>query len=121
MDIQQMTDIVRRFAQDREWEQFHTPKNLVLAVAGEVGELAELFQWLTPDEAALIMTRPDTAEAVRHELADVLGYILRLADVLNVDLAKALVDKVAINEARYPVEAARGNARKYTDFLQEGK
>lgn len=84
-----------------------------MALAGEVGELAELFQWLTPEESAAVMTRPGQAERVREEVADVFAYLLQLADVLDVDLASALREKVRLNEQRYPVSLAKGRADKY--------
>ncbi|SFQ72866.1 NTP pyrophosphatase, house-cleaning of non-canonical NTPs [Amycolatopsis arida] len=85
-----MQTALAEFVVRRDWQQFHTPKNLAMALAGEAGELLELFQWLTPEQAAQIMHTPEQAERVRHELADVLSYLLRLADVLEVDLAAAL-------------------------------
>jgi NTP pyrophosphatase (non-canonical NTP hydrolase) len=111
--IEQLTDRLRAFADERDWHQFHTPKNLAMALAGEAGELLELFQWLTPQQSATVMTDPDTATKVRAEMADVLSYLLRLADVLEIDLLAALSDKIDLNEMRYPVDQARGNARKY--------
>lgn len=93
---------LRAFAQARDWERYHTPKNLAMALAGEVGELIACFQWLTPDESAHIMDDPKTAAAVESELADVLQYLIRLADVLDVDLAEAFRTKVQINETRFP-------------------
>jgi dCTP diphosphatase len=103
---------VRQFAQERDWDQFHTPKNLAMALGGEVGELTAIFQWLTPEESAEIM---DTQQAqhVRDELADVLIYALRLADVLDVDLEAALSDKLVRNASRYAVESSFGNAKKH--------
>ncbi len=102
---------LREFAEARDWMQFHTPKNLAMALAGEAGEVLEHFQWLTAEESAA----PDPArrEAVALELADVLMYLVRLADVLEVDLAAAAARKLAINEGRYPVDKARGRADKY--------
>jgi NTP pyrophosphatase (non-canonical NTP hydrolase) len=107
---------LRDFAAERDWEQFHSPKNLVMALAGEVGELTEIFQWLTPDESADVMVQTASAARVREEMADVLAYLLRLADVLGIDLEAALADKIVKNAAKYPVEAARSSAAKYTDL-----
>ncbi len=84
-----------------------------MALAGEAGELTALFQWLTPDESAKIMDNPETADQVRHEVADTLAYLLRLADVLNIDILAALAEKIDVNERRYPVDLARGTALKY--------
>lgn len=114
--IVSLTRILRVFAEERQWEQFHTPKNLIMALTGEVGELSELFQWLTPEEAARLMQDPMAAERVRDELADVTSYVLRLADILGVDLVSAVWAKVGKNALKYPVDKARGNAVKYTDL-----
>ena len=97
-----LAEALRAFAQARDWERYHTPKNLAMALAGEAGELVACFQWLTPDESAHVMDDPMTATAVESELADVLGYLIRLADVLGVDLAEAFRAKLQINEARFP-------------------
>ena len=102
MSITSLQDRLREFAAQRDWEQFHTPKNLVMALTGEVGELNEIFQWLTPEESAAVMADPARATAVRDELADVLAYLLRLADVLGVDIDQALTDKMVKNSAKYP-------------------
>ena len=103
---------------ERDWEQFHTPKNLTMALAAEAGELLEIFQWLKDKEAAAIMNDIRKAEEVSDELADILYYLVRLADVLGVDLAAAMNAKMAKNAKRYPVALAKGNARKYTEFNQ---
>lgn len=102
MSLQALQDQLADFADRRDWGRFHTPRNLVLALTGEAGELAAEFQWLTEAEAERVMDDPDKARAVRHELADVLSYLLRLATVLDVDLEAALKEKIAINEDRFP-------------------
>jgi dCTP diphosphatase len=114
--MQDLQNKLREFAARREWEQFHTPKNLVMALAGEVGELIEIFQWLTPKEAIGIMSDDSRAGHVAEELADVFGYLLRLADELEVDLAQALNHKIEMNELKYPADKARGRSTKYTDL-----
>jgi dCTP diphosphatase len=103
---------LRRFAGARDWGQFHTPKNLAMALSVEAAELLECFQWLTPEQSA----RPGAAErrAIEEEMADVLLYLLRLSDVLGVDLPRAAQRKMVINARKYPVALARGNARKYS-------
>ena len=116
MTITELQDTLRAFAHERDWEKFHTPKNLAMALTGEVGELVELFQWLTPQESEAIMGDPRRAQQVRNELADVFGYVLRLADVLGVDLSDALRDKIDTNGAKYPVQKSRGNALKYNEL-----
>lgn len=99
------------FAAERDWDQFHNPKNLAMAVSGEVGELVEHFQWLTFEEAAHL---PAAArEEVALEAADILLFLLRLCDKLDIDLGAAAERKLAINAGRYPVSKARGRATKY--------
>ena len=95
---------LRAFAADRGWEQYHTPKNLVMALSGEVGELVALFQWLTPDEASDAMRDPERRADVLDELADVTIYLVRLADVLGVDLLAAADAKIDRNEDRFPAK-----------------
>jgi NTP pyrophosphatase (non-canonical NTP hydrolase) len=103
---------LREFTAAREWEQFHTPKNLAMALAGEVGELLAELQWLTPEEAERVMADPEAAARMRSELADVTTYLVLLADQLGVDLIDAAVAKLAEGELRYDVEHYRGSARK---------
>jgi dCTP diphosphatase len=112
---------LREFAAQRDWQRFHTPKNLVMALAGEVGELVALFQWLTPQESAEVMAQPDQADRVREEVADVFSYLLQLADTLDVDLASALREKIRQNEQKYPVALAKGRADKYDRLRSEGE
>ena len=99
------------FARERDWDQFHAPKNLAMALAGEVGELVEHFQWLTEEQSRALS--PAVKDAVALEMADVLLYLVRLADKLDVDLAAAADRKIALNAEKYPVERFRGSARKY--------
>jgi NTP pyrophosphatase (non-canonical NTP hydrolase) len=101
---------LREFARVRDWEQFHTPKNLVMALAGEVGELVAEFQWLTADESR--SPDPDALARMRTELGDVTLYLIRLADVLGVDLVEAAKAKLDDNDRRYDAELFRGSARK---------
>ena len=91
------------------------PKQL-LALVGEVGELTELFQWSSDEQAAVIMQDPDLGARIREELADVFGYVVRIADILGIDLYEALMAKVRLNAERYPVDLARGKATKYTEL-----
>ena len=100
---------VREFARERDWEQFHNPKNLAMALAGEVGELLEIFQWLTAEQAAEVMGS-GRAEDVRDELADVIIYLVRLADTLGVDLLKVARAKLERNHDRFPPGDVRGRA-----------
>ena len=119
MTLAHLQASLRDFAAERDWQQFHTPKNLVMALAGEVGELTEIFQWLSEDASRQVMDDGQTAREVRDELADVFGYLLRLADVLEVDLASALEAKIERNGIRYPVTTSRGSALKYTRLPQQ--
>jgi NTP pyrophosphatase (non-canonical NTP hydrolase) len=111
-DIGELTGQLRAFVAARDWEQFHTPKNLAMALAGEAGELLAEFQWLTPEEATGIMADPQAAHRVRSELADVFLYLTRLADVLQVDLLACAADKLAESERRYDAATYRGSRRK---------
>jgi NTP pyrophosphatase (non-canonical NTP hydrolase) len=101
-DIEQLTVAIREFARERDWERFHTPKNLAMALSVEVAELVELFQWLTPEEAATLVDAPDGRAAIEDEIADVAIYLLRLADVLGIDVAAATAAKIARNASRFP-------------------
>ena len=107
-----LTAELRRFADERDWGQFHTPKNLVMALVGEVGELIEHFQWLTPEESQDVVTDPTGAARIAEELADVLIYLVRLADVLGLDLLDAARAKLEANARRYPADRVRGSADK---------
>ena len=105
--LQSLTADLRAFARARDWEQYHTPKNLAMALAGEAGELLACFQWLTPAESGQAMYDPGKAAEIESELADVLSYLIRLADVLGVDLAAAVRSKNQINEKRFPPGSSR--------------
>lgn len=113
-DLTALRDAIRAFASDREWDQFHSPKNLASALAVEAAELLEPFQWLTDEQSRALP--PQVIAAVRQELADVLIYLVQLADKLNVDLVSAAHEKIAENAIKYPVEKSKGSARKYTDL-----
>lgn len=116
MTFDSLTAQLREFAKERDWEQFHTPKNLSMALSGEAGELLSLFQWLRDDQVADWMANPVNRTAAEHEMADVFGYLLRLADILEIDLEAALLKKIQVNGQKYPVELSRGNATKYTQL-----
>jgi NTP pyrophosphatase (non-canonical NTP hydrolase) len=104
IDLSQLQTALTQFAQARDWEQFHSPKNLAMALTGEVGELVEIFQWLTEEESKLVGHHPHTSESVRDELADVLLYLVRMAQVLEVDLNEAVVNKLKKNSEKYPAK-----------------
>jgi dCTP diphosphatase len=112
--LTQLRDALRQFADERDWDQFHSPKNLASALAVEAAELLERFQWLTEDQSRKLP--PEELARVREEMADVLNYLVRLADKLDVNLLDAARDKIKVNAAKYPVEKARGIARKYSEL-----
>ena len=109
--IESLTQALRQFAAERDWEQFHSPKNLASALAVEAAELLEPFQWLTDEQSRNL--NDEQRAAVRHELADVFLYLLQLADKLQVDLAAAARDKLAVNAIKYPAAQVRGSSRKH--------
>lgn len=105
---------LEKFAADRDWQQFHTPKNLAMALCVEASELMEHFQWLTAEQSVRMSER--RRRAVAAEIADVLIYLTRLADVLKIDALDAARRKLRQNARKYPIARARGNARKYNDL-----
>jgi len=115
MDPDRLTefrDELRQFVRERDWEQFHTPKNVVMALAGEVGELIAEFQWLTPEQAAIVMSDEAHGARVRAEIGDVMIYLVGLADTLGIDLVDAARAKLADSARRYTVETHRGSVAK---------
>lgn len=116
-NLQQLRDVLRAFVAERDWQQFHTPKNLASALSVEAAELLEPFQWLKTGE--LEELNPDTQRAIRHEMADVLNYLVMLADRLNIDLLAAASEKIPMNALKYPAHAAHGLALKYTELKKQ--
>jgi len=102
LDTRALERVLEEFADARDWRRFHSPKNLAMALTGEVGELVEIFQWRTEEESWQLASMPETAEHVRQELADVALYLVRLASVLGVDLDAAIRDKLVLNAQKYP-------------------
>jgi NTP pyrophosphatase (non-canonical NTP hydrolase) len=113
-ELTSLRDAVRQFVDERDWDQFHTPKNLSAALTVEAAELLEHFQWLERGDAAELGA--GKLEQVRHEMADVLVYLIRLADKLDVDLHAAVLEKMVLNRAKYPADKVRGDARKYSEY-----
>ena len=113
-DLEALRQRVAAFAAARDWDQFHAPKNLAMALIAECAELVEHFQWLSEEQSASL-TREKKA-AVRLELADILIYLVRISDKLNIDLLAAAGEKIAINEERYPAEKVRGDARRASEY-----
>jgi NTP pyrophosphatase (non-canonical NTP hydrolase) len=109
-----LRDALRTFAAERDWDQFHSPRNLAAALAVEAAELLEPFQWLTDEQSRDLS--PESLAAVEQEMADVLLYLVRLADKLGVDLERAARAKIALNAGKYPVAKARGSSRKHDEL-----
>lgn len=109
-DIRELTEAMRQFSEERDWTRFHDPKSLTLALVGEVGELAELLQWLPASDVDDLAREPRLHRRLGEELADVLLYLVRLADVVGVDLGQAAKAKLLANVQRFPIEAHRGQA-----------
>ena len=113
-ELESLRDELRSFAAERDWDQFHSPKNLAMALAGEAAEVLEVFQWLTEEQSRGLDAKAHAA--VSEEIADVLLYVIRLADKLGVDPVVAARAKLAANARKYPADKARGNAKKYTEL-----
>jgi NTP pyrophosphatase (non-canonical NTP hydrolase) len=120
IEVSALGEALAAFAAARKWDRYHSPKNLAMALSGEVGELSEIFQWLSEDASRSVAKTPETATAVRDELADVMIYLVRLANVLGVDLNDAVTQKLKKNAENYPVEKAQGNHKKYDKLKEEG-
>ncbi len=114
MDIETLKEQLREFAIERDWDKFHTPKNLASALSVEASEILEIFQWLSDEQSGSL--DQSKRESVEHELADVFLYLIRLADKLDIDLIDAADRKLKINASKYPVHLAKGNAKKYTEL-----
>jgi len=116
MTLKELQQKVARFRDERDWEQFHNPKDLATALSVEVAELQELFLWKKDEQVEETMNDPITRQKVQEELADILSFLLSFSDVQNIDLEKALLAKLKVNEKKYPVEKAKGTARKYNEL-----
>ncbi len=114
MDIEFLKEKTVEFRDERDWKQFHTPKNLAMALSVEASELAELFLW--DDNIASFNTAITQNEHMQEEMADVLIYLLSMSDILNIDLSKAVLDKLEKNNKKYPVEKSKGSCKKYTEL-----
>ncbi len=105
---------LREFAQKRDWEQFHSPKNLSMALSVEASEIVEHFQWMTEQESSELTAKRHAA--VAFEMADVFIFLLRLSDILNIDLMEVTKRKVELNEKRYPIDLVKGSAKKHSEY-----
>jgi dCTP diphosphatase len=110
--IQELKEVIKKFVADREWKEYHTPKNLSMSIAIEAAELMEKFQFVSNEESFEIARK--YKEEVAHELVDVLGYLLNFANACDIDVSSYFVEKVALNEKKYPIDIAKGSYGKYT-------
>ena len=115
-EFKYLSERLSEFARDRDWDQFHSVRNLILALVGETGELAAEVQWVSDADMESFLADPNKRSAIASEMADILNYLVRLADKLNVDLIVEALKKIDLNEDRYPVEKARGSSAKYTAY-----
>lgn len=116
IDVDKLKKTLDEFAKVRDWEKFHSPKNLSMALAGEAAELLEIFQWLSEEESLKVKVDMAVKEKISQELADILLYAIRLADQLDITLNTALLNKIALNTDKYPVSKCKGSAKKYTTY-----
>jgi len=113
--MKELAQTLKEFAEARDWDQFHSPKNLAMAMSVEVAEIVEHFQWLTEEESFELP--PDKLNKIKEEIGDVMIYLVRLSDKLGIDPLQAAKEKIKINETKYPIEKAKGSARKYNEIL----
>lgn len=114
MNIKTIEQMIQKFSQDRDWEQFHSPKNLSMALSVEASELLEIFQWLTEEQSYNL--NDSKKQHAKEEVADIAIYLLRICMKLNINLEEAIIEKMKKNEEKYPVEKAKGSAKKYTEL-----
>jgi dCTP diphosphatase len=113
-EFEDLLNKIQNFSDARDWSQFHTPKNLILAATGELGELAELLQWKDDQEVTEYLASKHGKERISEEIADIAIYLIRLCQMTNIDFLDAIQNKIKINEIKYPIETSKGNSEKYT-------
>ena len=113
-ELDELIRKIRNFVEERDWDQFHSPKNLAMALAVEASELVEIFQWMTEEESQQL--DPKRKQYAEEEIADVMTYLIRISDRLDIDLLAAVERKLAINQKKYPANLVRGNSKKYTEY-----
>ncbi len=113
-ELDELIRKIRNFVEERDWDQFHSPKNLAMALAVEASELVEIFQWMTEEESQQL--DPKRKQYAEEEIADVMTYLIRISDRLGIDLLAAVERKLAINQKKYPANLVRGNSKKYTEY-----
>ena len=114
MDIEKIEKIINKFSEDRDWDKYHSPKNLVMALSGEVGELNEIFQWLNENESYNLSD--NNKQYVKDEVADIAIYLLKICMKLDINLEDAIIEKMQKNIEKYPVEKIKGKFKKYTEL-----
>lgn len=115
MDLDKIKKTLRKFAEERDWEKFHNPKNLTTALSVEASELLEIFQW-SNDGGFNEINDPKKRKEIEKEIADIFSYLIKLVDILDMDLEKVTLDKIKENAKKYPIEKSKGKSFKYTDF-----
>lgn len=116
MDYQKLKMEAEKFASDRDWAQFHSVKNLSMALSVECSELLEIFQWMSEEESNNLVNDSDKLQKASDEIADIFVYLMRLSGKLNIDLETAVIHKMKKNAEKYPIELSRGNSKKYDEF-----
>ncbi len=116
VNLEALTQKINAFAVERDWDQFHSIKNLSMALSVEASELLEIFQWMTEKDSNLIVPETKNYQKVKEEVADIFIYLLRIAGKMNLDLEKIALEKLKANGEKYPVELARGNSKKYNEL-----
>ncbi len=116
MDLVKLKDLVNTFAKEREWDQFHSIKNLSMALSVESSELLEIFQWMSEEESNKVLNQPEKMQKIEEEVADIFVYLLRIVTKTNINLEEAVMRKMEKNAKKYPVELSRGNSKKYNEF-----
>lgn len=114
--LQELKHKIAKFVKDRDWEQFHSPKNLSMSIAIEAAELMEHFQWLTTEESKKLKTQNKKMREIEDEIADIGAFLLNLCNVMDIDFSFALTKKLGKNAKKYPINKSKGSAKKYTDF-----
>lgn len=114
--VGELKNIVKKFCEERDWNKYHSPKNLAIGIVTEASELLEIFRWASQEESYEFTRNPEKLKQIKEELADVLYFVLRFAEISGIDLSQALKEKIEINEKRYPIEKSKGLSKKYTEL-----
>jgi len=114
--VEYLKQLVKKFCEDRDWDKYHSPKNLAIGIVTEASELLEIFRWKSEEDSYNLLKDPKKLEEIRHELADVFYFVLRFAQKYEIDLTNALIEKLKINEERYPIQKSKGSDKKYTEL-----